>query len=47
MRRATFSESQIAEILKEAEAGMGVTDIARKHGIGAAALCQWVRSTAE
>lgn len=31
MRESKFSESQIAEILKEAEGGMAVTDLARKR----------------
>lgn len=41
MRKSKFSESQIAGILKEAEAGMGVADVARKHGIGAATFYAW------
>jgi putative transposase len=36
MRKSKFSESQIAAILKEAEAGMAVLEVARKHGISAA-----------
>ncbi|GAA0708361.1 transposase [Dokdonella soli] len=41
MRKSKFSESQIAEVLKEAEAGVAVADVARKHGISAATLYQW------
>lgn len=41
MRKSKYSESQIAAILKEAEAGMAVADIARKHGISAATFYQW------
>jgi putative transposase len=40
MRKSKFSESQIAEILKEAEAGVAVTDLARKHGISPATFYQ-------
>jgi len=36
MRKSKFSERQIAEILKEAEAGLAVADVARKHGISSA-----------
>jgi poly(beta-D-mannuronate) C5 epimerase len=35
VRKSKFSEVQIAAILKEAEAGMAVADVARKHGISA------------
>lgn len=41
MRKSKFSESQIAEILKEAEAGMAVAEVARKHGISAATFYAW------
>jgi len=41
MRKSKFSESQIAEILKEVEAGMAVAEVARKHGISAATFYQW------
>lgn len=36
MRKSKYSEVQIAAILKEAEAGMAVAEVARKHGISAA-----------
>ena len=41
MRKSKFSEVQITAILKEAEAGVAVTEVARKHGISAATFCQW------
>ena len=41
MRKSKFSEVQIAAILKEAEAGVSVADVARKHGISAATFYQW------
>ena len=33
MKKSKFSESQIVAILKEADAGILVKDICRKHGI--------------
>ena len=41
MRKSKFNESQIAAILKEAEAGAAVADVARKHGISAATFYAW------
>lgn len=41
MRKSKFSEAQIAAILKEAEAGVAVAEVARKHGISAATFYQW------
>lgn len=41
MRKSKFSEVQIAAVLKEAEAGVAVAELARKHGISAATFYQW------
>ncbi len=41
MRKSKFSESQIAEIVKEVETGMAVAEVARKHGVSAATFYQW------
>jgi putative transposase len=41
MRKSKFSESQIAGILQEVEAGLAVSEAARKHGISAATFYQW------
>lgn len=41
MRKSKFNESQIAAILKEAEAGVAVAEVARKHGISAATFYAW------
>jgi putative transposase len=41
MRKSKFSESQIAAVLKEAEAGTAVADVCRQHGISSATFYQW------
>jgi putative transposase len=41
MRKSKYGESQIAAILQEAEAGLAVAEVARKHGISAATFYQW------
>ena len=41
MRKSKYTESQIAAILQEAEAGLPVAEVARKHGISAATFYQW------
>lgn len=41
MRKSKFSESQIASVLREAEAGAAVADVCRQHGISTATFYQW------
>jgi putative transposase len=41
MKASRFTESQIVAILKEADAGMLVKDICRKHGISDATYYKW------
>ena len=41
MKRTKFSETQIVNILKEAEAGIPVTDLSRKHGFSQSAFYKW------
>ncbi len=36
-----LNESQIIGILKEAESGISVPDLCRKHGIGQSTLYKW------
>jgi putative transposase len=41
MKKARFTETQIIGILKEADAGMPVKEICRKHGISDATYYNW------
>lgn len=41
MRKSKFSESQIVSILKEADAGVPVADLIRKHGLSKTTCFKW------
>ncbi|KAF0801603.1 transposase [Alcanivorax xiamenensis] len=41
MKRSRLSETQIVSILKEADAGLKVEEICRKHGISNATYYNW------
>jgi putative transposase len=41
MKKSRFTETQIIAILKEADSGMLVKDICRKHGISDATYYNW------
>ena len=41
MKRSRFKEEQIISILKEAEAGMKLAELVRKHGISEQTFYRW------
>ncbi len=41
MKRKRYSEEQIIGILREAEAGVPVADLCRKHGMSDASFYKW------
>lgn len=43
MKKSRFSEEKIVKILQEAESGVSVADLCRKHGMSDAAFYIWRR----
>ncbi len=41
MKKSRFTDSQILSILKQHEAGVPVTELAREHGVSTALIYQW------
>ena len=41
MKKSRYTDSQIMEILKQAEAGTPIPELCREHGISAASFYKW------
>jgi putative transposase len=41
MKRKRYTEEQIIQALKEAEAGVGISDLCRKYGVSDATIYNW------
>jgi putative transposase len=41
MKKTRFTENQILDLLKQAGAGIPVTELCRKHGIGKSTFYKW------
>lgn len=41
MKKSKFTDGQILSILKQHEAGVPVTELAREHGVSTALIYQW------
>jgi putative transposase len=41
MKKSKFSDSQILAILKQHDAGVPVSELAREHGVSTALIYQW------
>jgi len=41
MKKSKFTESQIVNILKEAQAGIALDELSRQHGFGKATYYKW------